>query len=71
MNETLFHNHRGALWALREVVIALARQNPQAAAQGLENAAQQRELLVASKQPEAFLQGIDVEIAALTKALNL
>lgn len=70
MNETLLHNTRGSLFALREFVIALARANPEAAAKGIASATAMQHMLVMSKQPEAFLQGFAVELQQIEETLS-
>ena len=70
MNETLLQNTRGSLFALRELVIALARANPEAAAKGIANATDLQHMLVNSKQPEAFLEGFALELQKTEEILS-
>ena len=71
MNETLFQNERGAVNVLRAVMLSLAKALPQAAAAGVADAARFRDLAVSSKQPDAFLAGMDQEIALWKQRLGL
>lgn len=63
MNETAFQNERGAIAVLTAMLEAFGKANPAAFNDGLANAQRLRDLLVNSRQPEAFLAGFDTALA--------
>lgn len=70
MNENTLQNERGAMAVLRALMLAFAEQMPAAAAAGLANAQRLREGVVNSRQPDAFLAGLDAELAFWTARLG-
>lgn len=62
---TLLHNMRGQWTVLREIVIALTDQQPAgpaALARALTSATRLREACVNSRQPDALIAAMDVEL---------